>query len=109
MYSKKYGNNFYRTILEKAKTKKELFVTDKQIGCPTNTESLAKYIMDLVINKFTGYGIKHYSDGAAMTWFDFANQILSENNLKNKTNLVKGNKYITFARRPKNSVLTKSI
>ena len=109
LYSKKYGNNFYRTILEKAKTKKELFVTDKQIGCPTNTESLAKYIMDLVINKFTGYGIKHYSDGAAMTWFDFANQILSENNLKNKTNLVKGNKYITFARRPKNSVLTKSI
>ena len=31
LYSKKYGNNFYKTILEKAKAEKELFITDEQI------------------------------------------------------------------------------
>jgi dTDP-4-dehydrorhamnose reductase len=105
LYSKKYGKNFYRTILEMAKQGKELFITDEQTGCPTNTESLAKYIISLIVNKSLDYGIKHVSDNKAMTWFEFAEQILSENHLKNKTNLVKGSKYVTFARRPKRSIL----
>jgi dTDP-4-dehydrorhamnose reductase len=61
--------------------------------------------VDLIVNTSNNYGIKHISDGVIMTWFDFANQILSENKLINKTNLVKGNKYVTFAKRPKESVL----
>ena len=40
-----------------------------------------------------------------MTWYDFAEQILIENNLSNNINLVKANNYRTFARRPKSSVL----
>lgn len=105
LYSKKYGKNFYRTILEMAKQGEALFITDEQTGCPTNTESLAKYIIGLIVNKSVNYGIKHVSDKKAMTWFEFAEQILSENQLKNKTNLVKGSKYVTFARRPKRSIL----
>ena len=105
LYSKKYGKNFYRTIKALAEEKKELTITTEETGCPTKTETLAKYILDLIIQKSTNYGIKHVSDGVAMTWYDFANQILSENNLKNKANLVKGNKYVTFAKRPKNVVL----
>lgn len=105
LYSKKYGKNFYRTIKALAEEKKEITVTAEEIGCPTNTESLARYIVDLIANTSNNYGIKHISDGVVMTWFDFASQILSENNLINKTILVKGNKYVTFAKRPKYSVL----
>ncbi|PIY08929.1 MAG: dTDP-4-dehydrorhamnose reductase [Flexibacter sp. CG_4_10_14_3_um_filter_32_15] len=105
LYSKKYGKNFYRTILELAKTKKELTITTEQLGCPTNTESLATYIMDLIFNKSIDFGLKHMSDNKVMTWFNFAEQILSENKLNNKTKLVKTSNYITFAKRPKNSIL----
>lgn len=108
LYSKKYGNNFYRTILKKAEKGEALYVTTEQTGCPTNTESLATYIIGLIVNKSLDYGIKHVSDNKAMTWYDFAEQILSENHLKNKTRLVKANNYVTFARRPKYTVLKNS-
>ncbi|WP_238987214.1 dTDP-4-dehydrorhamnose reductase [Confluentibacter flavum] len=105
LYSKKYGKNFYRTILELANTKKELAITTEQIGCPTNTESLARAIIDLMVNKSIEYGVKHVSDDKVMTWYDFAKEILSENKLNNKTKLVKTSNYVTFAKRPKNSIL----
>ncbi|ULC60963.1 dTDP-4-dehydrorhamnose reductase [Flaviramulus sp. BrNp1-15] len=105
LYSKKHGKNFYKSILKKAKTEKELFVTNEQTGCPTETDSLAKFIIDLIIIDFRNYGVKHFSDGIVMTWYDFAKHILSENNLINKTTLVKANKYVTFASRPKYTVL----
>jgi dTDP-4-dehydrorhamnose reductase len=105
LYSKKYGKNFYKTILELAKTKTELTITTDQIGSPTNTKNLANHIINLIIEKSRAYGIKHFSDEKAMTWFDFAEQILSENNLNNKTTLVKTNNYVTFARRPRYTVL----
>ena len=108
LYSKKYGRNFYRTIKALAEEKKELSVTTKEIGCPTNTETLARSVVGLISNKSMIYGIKHVSDGDVMTWYNFAELILSENNLIHKTNLLKGKNYVTFARRPKYSVLLNS-
>ncbi|WP_239970547.1 dTDP-4-dehydrorhamnose reductase [Confluentibacter citreus] len=105
LYSKNYGKNFYKTILELANTKKELAITTEQIGCPTNAESLAKAIIDLMVNKSIEYGVKHVSDDKVMTWYDFAKDILSENKLNTKTKLVKTSNYVTFAKRPKNSIL----
>ncbi len=105
LYSKKYGNNFYRTILEKAKSEKEIFVTDEQLGSPTKTESLADYIEGLIKNGSKSYGVKHFSDGTSMTWYSFAEQILRENYLYEKVKLVRARNYCTFARRPKNSVI----
>jgi dTDP-4-dehydrorhamnose reductase len=106
LYSKKYGKNFYRTILELAKTKRELTITTDQIGCPTNTESLVNYLIKLIINSNRAFGIHHFCDDKIMTWHDFAEHILSENKLINTTRLVKGSKYVTFAKRPKFSVLS---
>jgi len=105
LYSKKYGKNFYKTILEKAQKEDKLSITDEQTGCPTNTESLAKYIIDLIVYKSADYGLKHVSDNKVMTWYHFAKEILSENKLNNKTKLVKTSNYVTFAKRPKNSIL----
>ncbi|PIA79008.1 dTDP-4-dehydrorhamnose reductase [Gaetbulibacter sp. 4G1] len=105
LYSEKYGNNFYRTILEKAKKEKELFVTDEQTGCPTNTESLACFIIRIILSKSKNYGIKHFCDEKIMTWYGFAEQILNEHLYKD-IKIVKAKNYRTFALRPKYSILT---
>lgn len=108
LYSKKHGHNFYRTVLQKARDGQELRITDTQIGCPTDTESLANFILEDIIEGHLPYGTCHFTDGKAMTWFEFAKQILEENGLTNKTNLVLDRNYRTFAKRPRNSVLSQS-
>lgn len=105
LYSKKYGKNFYKTILEKAKIEKELYITDEQVGCPTNTANLSKYIYHIILSKNIEFGIHHFCDEKVMTWYSFALKTLSENNLINSVNLVKTSNYATFAKRPKNSIL----
>ena len=105
LYSKKHGRNFYKTILEKAKSKAELSVTTDQTGCPTDAINLSNYIIDLAKGTTVNYGIKHFCGEKEMTWYDFAKQILKENNLSHKVKLVKAKNYHTFARRPKKSVL----
>ena len=105
LYHKIHGLNFYKTILAKAKKGEELRITDKEIGCPTNAENLAEYLMHFVANNNQQYGIYHFTDSEAMTWYNFAKNILEENGLKSTTNIVKDNNYRSFAKRPKFSVL----
>ena len=105
LYSKKYGKNFYKTILSKVGNATELRITDAQLGCPTNCESLAKYIYKIITSGTTQYGVYHFCDKHEMTWYDFAYAILEENNALHKVKLIKDRNYITFAKRPKYSVL----
>ena len=105
LYSKKYGHNFYRTILRKALAGEDLYVTDAQKGCPTNTESLAKFILNEIVLGEKPFGMYHFTDGNPMTWHDFAKQILKENGLTEKVDLVLDSNYRTLEKRPKNSVL----
>jgi len=104
LYSE-YGNNFYNTIVNKAKTESVLYITDEQTGCPTNATNLAKYILNLIASQNSEYGIYHFTDGKAMTWYDFTKKILKENNLDDKVRVEKAKNYRTFTRRPRNSVL----
>ncbi len=101
LYNKKYGSNFYRTIVKKARENETLYITDQQIGCPTNAENLSRYLVELITTQ-REYGVYHFCDGKAMTWFEFARKIIKENNLN--VNVVKGS-ISTRAKRPKNSVL----
>lgn len=104
LYSE-YGKNFYMTILQLADTHGVIEITDEQTGCPTNANSLARYIIDLIVSESNKYGIYHFTDGVAMTWYGFAKKILADNHLEKKVKLVKAKNYRTFAKRPKNSVL----
>lgn len=104
LYSE-FGKNFYKTILRKASTEKVLRITDEQIGCPTHARNLATYILDLIANESKDYGIHHYTDGEAMSWYGFAKRILRDNGLGQKGLLEKAKNYRTFAARPKYSVL----
>ncbi len=104
LYSE-FGKNFYKAVIQKAQAGEDLIITDEQMGCPTNANALAAYVLGLIKNKATNYGIQHFADGEAMTWYDFAKRILRENNLEGRVKLDKAKNYRTFARRPKNSVL----
>lgn len=104
LYSE-FGDNFYNTILKKAQNGESIFVTDKQIGCPTNANNLASYILNFISKNSGDYGIYHYTDRESMTWYEFAKRILSQNNIGDEVKLVKDKNYRTFAKRPKNSVL----
>src|SRR5690606_7020260 len=105
LYHKKYGKNFYRTILKKAQKGEELQITDREIGCPTNAVHLAEFLMKLLEDKDPRYGIYHFTDGMAMTWYGFAENILEGNGLKNTTKITKNDNYRSFAKRPRYSVL----
>ncbi|MCK0144115.1 dTDP-4-dehydrorhamnose reductase [Arenibacter sp. F26102] len=105
LYHKTHGHNFYKTILKMAKKGEELRIIDSEVGCPTNAVNLAKYILELISNTNPQYGIYHFTDGKAMSWFGFAKNILQDNGLKNTTTIVKENNYRSFAKRPKISVL----
>ena len=104
LYSE-FGANFYKTILTKAQSGEALRITDEQTGCPTNANNLAGYILELVAQESKNYGIHHFTDGVAMTWYDFAKKILEENNLLDQVQLDRAKNYRTFAMRPKSSIL----
>lgn len=105
LYSKKYGQNFYRTVVKHAQEGLDLHITDTQLGSPTNTETLAKFILDEIITDNKPFGTYHVTDKEPMTWYDFAKRILEENELSDSVKLVLDRNYRTFAKRPKNSVL----
>lgn len=99
------GDNFYTAILSRAKKGESLQVTDQQIGCPTHVDNLAKYLIQIIRTPDKSFGIYHFTDGEAMSWYEFAQRILEQNDLASKVSLSKSENYRTFARRPKNSVL----
>ncbi|UJH69046.1 dTDP-4-dehydrorhamnose reductase [Allomuricauda sp. SCSIO 65647] len=105
LYSKKYGNNFYRTILAKARAGEVLRVTDQQTGCPTNTLSLSEFLIEKLVQGKKKFGIHHFSDGKVMTWYGFAKKILDEQKLSDKIELLAVQKYQALAPRPKKSVI----
>ena len=105
LYSE-FGNNFYKTILNKIKTNNIIKVTDREKGCPTNANNLAKYIIYITENDFhIKYGIYHFTDKISMTWYDFAKEILKQNGIDDSSRLERINDYNTFTKRPKNSIL----
>ncbi|WP_222982646.1 dTDP-4-dehydrorhamnose reductase [Flagellimonas meishanensis] len=105
LYSKKHGHNFCRTILKKAMAGEELRVTDLQIGCPTDTMNLSKFILEGMVFGKKPFGTYHFCDGEAMSWHGFAKKILRDHGLEETVELILDRNYRTFAKRPKNSVL----
>ncbi len=104
LYSE-YGNNFYKTILKKASEGETLYITDAQLGCPTNANHLAKYIMGFITAKEKNSGIYHFTDGEKMTWYDFAKKIVQGHDLTDLVEIKRAKDYKSVAPRPEISVL----
>lgn len=74
-----YGSNFVRTILKLASERGELQVVSDQIGSPTYTLDLARFLIELVQTEY--YGIYHASNQGACSWYDFAKEIVHESGM----------------------------
>jgi dTDP-4-dehydrorhamnose reductase len=70
----KNGKNFVKTILEKAKTEKELRVVDDQVGSPTYTVDLARLTGTLIEGNYSG--VFHAVNDGSCSWYEFALKIL---------------------------------
>jgi dTDP-4-dehydrorhamnose reductase len=120
LYSE-YGTNFVKTMLRLMSERDVLSIVHDQIGSPTSTHSLAAVVCSAAstrlnvaaISKKGPSGIFHWSDGASITWFDFAleiqTQALALGLLKSPCTLkpIPTSEYPTPAARPLYSVMSR--
>lgn len=83
LYAKTHGQNFYRSILDKAKAGEALTVVDDQVGTPTSTDQLATFLIRLIIQS-PKQGLYHYAGSVICSWYAFAKKVLEENQLEVK-------------------------
>ena len=99
-----HGKNFPFTILNAAKSKKELRVVADQVGSPTFTADLASAIRDLIRSPL--YGTYHITNKGSCSWYEFAKQILTYAGIDDvEIKAIRSEEWPTPTRRPKNSVL----
>jgi dTDP-4-dehydrorhamnose reductase len=72
-----YGKNFVDTMLRLMKEKAGVKVVNDQTGSPTWARDLANLMADMITieNDALPYGVYHYTNEGAVTWFDFAGEI----------------------------------
>lgn len=109
----KHGNNFVHTMIRLFNERDKLNVVSDQFGSPTWTKDLAGFILKIVVEDSSAYGIYHYSNEGIATWFEFAekiyffakknNQVLSDTVISP----IMTDQYPTKAKRPVNSCLSK--
>jgi len=108
----KYGKNFVDTILKESGRKKVLKVVDDQYGSPTYTKDLARAIhslVDLVTrspgHQVTSYGIYHVTNTGAVSWCDYAKEILKLSGIRAQVIPISSKELARPAKRPAMSVL----
>lgn len=107
LYSE-YANNFVKTMLKLGAERDELSIIADQIGSPTYAIDLAGAILDIIAAENKAYGVYHYSNEGAISWFDFAKAIFDISNTEVKVNPIPTSAYPTKAKRPKFSVMDKT-
>lgn len=109
------GNNFVKTMLRLGKERDTLGVVADQHGCPTSAASIANVLWQLA-QKYTEegelpWGIYHFSNTPATTWYGFACEIFKQAvaaGVLEKApvvNPIKTSDYPTPAKRPAWSVM----
>ena len=112
LYSE-FGINFVKTMLRLMGERPELMVVNDQIGSPTSAHTLAQFILTLIQKGIT-QGVFHWTDGAEISWFDFAGAIHEAGRscrlLANDVSIqpIPSSAYPTLATRPAYSVLDRT-
>ena len=109
LYSE-FGSNFVKSMLRLMSKKQELSIVSDQVGSPTSTHSLVKVIFGVLSNNLSSR-IYHWTDGASISWYDFACEIQRQAydqrmlNKKIPIKPIKSSAYQSVAARPAYSVL----
>lgn len=123
----KNGRNFVDTILAKANSGEELRVVNDQVGSPTYTVDLARAIRILIdkvrlssiVHRLSSKassrahfsvpsGIYHVSNSGAVSWFEYAKEILGLAGIKARVIPISSEELNRPAKRPAMSVLDNS-
>jgi dTDP-4-dehydrorhamnose reductase len=107
LYSE-FGNNFVKSMLKYGAERDVLSIICDQIGTPTYGIDLAGAILDIIQSGKTEYGVYHYSNEGAVSWYDFAKAIFDISKTQVVVRPIPTSEYPTKATRPKFSVLDKS-
>lgn len=92
------GKNFVRTILKVAHGRAEVSVVDDQIGSPTYTVDLAKFLVDL--SESDKYGTYHATNEGFCSWAEFTEEIYRAAGVDTKVKKVSTEEYAKIAGRP---------
>jgi dTDP-4-dehydrorhamnose reductase len=76
-----FGHNFVYTMQRLAKQHDKLTVVNDQMGRPTWTKTLTEFMLHLTEVK-ADYGIYHLSNDHQCTWYEFACEILKEEDVE---------------------------
>lgn len=104
LYSE-YGKNFIKTMLSLSETLNEISVVSDQIGSPTYAGDLAEVLIKIVLSSSKAYGLYHFSNFGAISWYDFAVEIFRYFGKTIEVKPIKTKDYPTAAKRPEYSVL----
>lgn len=104
-----YGNNFVKTMMRLGREREELNVVFDQIGTPTYARDLAQTIVKIINTGQKTYGIFHYTNEGATSWYDFAKAIHRAAGISScRINPIRTSQYPTPASRPAYSLLDKA-
>ena len=107
LYSE-FAGNFMKTMLRLGTERDSLGIIADQIGSPTYGVDLAGALLDIIASDKKAYGIYHYSNEGAISWYDFAQAIFELGNVDVIVNPLKTSEYPTKATRPAFSVMDKT-
>jgi dTDP-4-dehydrorhamnose reductase len=107
LYSE-FAGNFMKTMLRLGAERDSLGIIADQIGSPTYGVDLAGALLDIIASEKKTYGIYHYSNEGAISWYDFAQAIFELGNVNVIVNPLKTSEYPTKATRPSFSVMDKT-
>lgn len=101
-----YGKNFLKTIVAKIRNNAELQIVNTQIGVPTSTYLISRFVYHLIIKAIKGFGICHVVPNGKSTWFEFAKEITHYFPNYNSNQLIPIIEFPTVAIRPQYSVMS---
>lgn len=107
LYSE-FANNFMKTMVRLGTEREELGIIVDQVGTPTYAVDLAGALLDIIASEKQVYGIYHYSNEGAVSWYDFAQAIFELGKIEVRVKALKTSEYPTKAARPAYSVMDKT-
>jgi len=107
LYSE-FAGNFMKTMLHLGSERDSLGIIVDQIGSPTYGVDLAGALLDMIASDKKAYGIYHFSNEGAISWYDFAQATFELGNVNVIVNPLKTSEYPTKAARPAFSVMDKT-
>lgn len=102
----RYGRNFVKTMLKLAEDKDSLNIVHDQVGSPTYTYDLCRFLIELVQTE--AYGIYHASNTGTCSWYEFAKAIFEFAGVSIQVNPCSSSEFSSPASRPAYSVMDHS-